>query len=101
MNAAVVHSFDVPPCYTSFAVPLPAEGEVIIELIAAGLHPIVKALANGTHHGSTGAQPFIPGVDWGRTVAGWQVRLFRHVAQPLWDFCRARRGGAQNVPAVA
>ncbi|MGA2741312.1 MAG: hypothetical protein ABSG65_28225 [Bryobacteraceae bacterium] len=32
-------------------------------MIAAGLHPIVKALANGTHYGSTGELPFIPGVD--------------------------------------
>jgi NADPH2:quinone reductase len=63
MNAAVVHAFDAPPRYTSFAEPAAADGEVLVTVIAAGLHPIVKALANGSHYGSTGTLPFIPGVD--------------------------------------
>jgi NADPH2:quinone reductase len=86
MNAAVVHSFDAPPCYTSFAEPLPAEGEVIVEVIAAALHPIVKALANGTHYGSTGAMPFIPGVDGvGRLPDGKSV-YFGMARSPFGTF---------------
>jgi hypothetical protein len=53
MNAAAVHAFDAPPRYTSFAKPVAADGEVLVDVIAAGLHPIVKALANGSHYGST------------------------------------------------
>jgi NADPH:quinone reductase-like Zn-dependent oxidoreductase len=63
MKAAVVQSFDVPPSYTTFDDPVPGEGEVLVEVTAAGLHPVVKALANGTHYGSTGKLPFVPGVD--------------------------------------
>ena len=63
MRAAVVRSFDTPPCYTTFADPIAAEGENVVAVTAAGLHPIVKALANGTHYGSTGVLPFIAGVD--------------------------------------
>jgi NADPH:quinone reductase-like Zn-dependent oxidoreductase len=63
MNAAVVHSFDTPPRYTSFADPVAAEGERLVTVIAAGLHPIVKALAKGTHYGSSGELPFVAGVD--------------------------------------
>jgi NADPH:quinone reductase-like Zn-dependent oxidoreductase len=63
MNAAVVHAFDAPPRYDSFADPVAGEGETIVSVIAAGLHPIVKSLASGAHYGSTGALPFIPGVD--------------------------------------
>jgi NADPH:quinone reductase-like Zn-dependent oxidoreductase len=63
MNAAVVSNFKVPPRYTTFADPIPAEGEMRVAVSAAGLHPIVKALANGTHYGSTGELPFVPGVD--------------------------------------
>lgn len=63
MNAAVVHAFDAPPRYTSFAEPVAGEGEILVDVIAAGLHPIVKALASGSHYGSTGTLPFIPGVD--------------------------------------
>lgn len=74
MNAAVVHAFDVPPRYTSFAEPVAADGEVLVDVIAAGLHPIVKALANGSHYGSTGKLPFIPGVDGvGRQQDGTQI----------------------------
>jgi NADPH:quinone reductase-like Zn-dependent oxidoreductase len=63
MNAAVVQSFDTPPRYTSFPDPVAVEGEKLVHVTAAGLHPIVKSLANGSHYGSTGELPFIPGVD--------------------------------------
>src|SRR3984957_10770280 len=63
MNAAVVRSFDAPPSYTSFADPVAREGERLVSVTAAGLHPIVKALAKGTHYGSSGELPFVAGVD--------------------------------------
>jgi NADPH:quinone reductase-like Zn-dependent oxidoreductase len=63
MNAAVVHSFDAPPRYTTFTEPVAAEGERLVSVTAAGLHPIVKALAKGTHYGSSGELPFVAGVD--------------------------------------
>jgi len=74
VNAAVVHAFDVPPRYTNFADPVAAEGERLVTVTAAGLHPIVKALASGTHYGSTGDLPFVPGVDGvGRLADGSRV----------------------------
>jgi NADPH:quinone reductase-like Zn-dependent oxidoreductase len=74
MNAAVVSSFSAPPRYATFADPQPAEGELIVNVTAAGLHPIVRGLANGTHYGSTGLLPFIPGVDGaGRLEDGTRV----------------------------
>lgn len=63
MNAAVVHDFQAPPRYTTFADPVAAEGEVLVRVSAVGLHPVVKSLANGSHYGSTGTLPFVPGVD--------------------------------------
>jgi NADPH2:quinone reductase len=63
MNAAVVQAFDRPPRYTTFADPIAAEGEKLVSVSGAGLHPIVKALARGTHYGSSGELPFIAGVD--------------------------------------
>ena len=74
MNAVVVQSFDAPPRYTSFDDPVPGEGELLVNVTAAGLHPIVKALARGTHYGSSGKLPFIPGVDGvGRLADGTRV----------------------------
>ena len=63
MNAAVVHSYDQPPRYETFPDPVPSADEVLIDVTAAGLHPIVKSLAKGAHYGSTGQLPLIPGVD--------------------------------------
>jgi NADPH2:quinone reductase len=63
MNAAVVYAFDAPPRYTSFEDPIAGEGEQLVSVTAAGLHPIVKALARGTHYGSSGTLPFVAGVD--------------------------------------
>jgi NADPH:quinone reductase-like Zn-dependent oxidoreductase len=63
MYAAVVHAFDAPPRYTTFADPVAVDGEKLVTVSAAGLHPIVKALAKGTHYGSSGELPFIAGVD--------------------------------------
>jgi NADPH2:quinone reductase len=74
MNAAVVHSFDAPPSYTSFDGPVPSEKEHLVTVTAAGLHRIVKALANGSHYGSTTKPPFIPGIDGvGRLPDGTRV----------------------------
>jgi NADPH:quinone reductase-like Zn-dependent oxidoreductase len=74
VNAAVVQAFDAPPRYASFADPVAQEGEVLVTLTAAGLHPIVKVLANGTHYASTGELPFIPGVDGvGRLEDGTRI----------------------------
>jgi NADPH2:quinone reductase len=74
MHAAVVQSFDTPPRYTTFPDPEAREGELPVTVTAAALHPIVKALANGTHYGSTGELPFVAGVDGvGRLADGSRV----------------------------
>jgi NADPH2:quinone reductase len=98
MNAAVVRSFDAPPTYTTFADPIPQEGELPVTITAAGLHQICKALANGTHYGSTGELPFIPGVDGvGRLEDGKRV-YFGGARSPYGTF--AERGVAANRMCV-
>lgn len=86
MNAAVVDAFDRAPRYAEFADPVAADGEVIVEVIAAGLHPIVRALANGTHYGSAGILPFVPGVDGvGRLADG--RRVYFGTTRPPYGTC--------------
>src|SRR5277367_4611840 len=78
MNAAVVEAFDRPPRYSTFADPVPVENELIVEVTAAALHRIVRALANGSHYSSTGKLPFVPGVDGvGRLPDGSRVYFGR------------------------
>jgi NADPH:quinone reductase-like Zn-dependent oxidoreductase len=86
MNAAVVNAFHVPPRYTSFAEPVLTEGEVLVKVSAAGLHRIVKALAEGSHYASSGMLPLIPGVDGvGRLEDGTRV-YFGMVRPPFGTF---------------
>jgi NADPH2:quinone reductase len=74
MKAAVVHSYSAPPRYAEFADPRPGAGEAMVQVTAAGLHPVVKALAKGAHYTGTGQLPFIPGVDGvGRLEDGTRV----------------------------
>lgn len=53
MDAAVVHNFTDPPRFKQFPDPTLLDGEVLVDVLAAGLHPLVKALARGKHYGST------------------------------------------------
>ena len=81
MNAAIVEAFNRPPRYAEFADPVAGDGEVLVEVKAAGLHPIVKGLASGTHYGSTGQLPFVPGVDGAGTLPDGK-RVFFGVTRP-------------------
>jgi NADPH:quinone reductase-like Zn-dependent oxidoreductase len=71
VRAALVKAPDAVPEYGEFADPSAEEGYELVELVAAGLHPIVRSLAAGRHYGSTGSWPLIPGVEAvARTAAG-------------------------------
>lgn len=63
MKAAVVTLPGQPPRYQEFPEPSPGEGEVLVKVHAAGLHPIVKALAAGTHYAGKGEVNVVPGID--------------------------------------
>jgi NADPH:quinone reductase-like Zn-dependent oxidoreductase len=74
MKAAVIDSPERGPRFADFAEPVTAEGETLIEVTAAGLHPIVRMLASGEHYGSQGTLPMIPGIDGtGRAPDGTRV----------------------------
>ena len=72
MHAAVVSSFDHPPRYETVEAPQARDDdEVVVDVLAAGLHPRVRSSANGSHYTSSGDLPLIPGIDGvGRTADG-------------------------------
>jgi NADPH:quinone reductase-like Zn-dependent oxidoreductase len=72
MHAAVVRSFSAPPRYDTFPAPVASsEREVLVDVLAAGLHPRVRSAANGSHYTSDGTLPMVPGVDAvGRAPSG-------------------------------
>ena len=64
MNAAVVTSFDQPPHYQPFDVPAATEPhQILVDVLAAGLHPRVRTGARGAHYTSSGKLPMVPGID--------------------------------------
>jgi NADPH:quinone reductase-like Zn-dependent oxidoreductase len=64
MYAAVVTAFDAPPHYTEHPEPVATgKGEVVVEVLAAGLHPRVRSQADGSHYTSTDDLPLVPGID--------------------------------------
>src|ERR1700678_498515 len=75
MHAAVVRSFDHPPRYEAYDSPEPSGAdEILVDVLAVGLHPRVRTGASGRHYTSTGTLPMIPGVDGvGRLPDGQRV----------------------------
>ncbi|KAA9108526.1 zinc-binding alcohol dehydrogenase family protein [Microbacterium rhizomatis] len=63
MNAALVTAWGAAPHYTVVPAPTARDGEVLVDVLAVGLHPRTRSGAAGAHYTSTGRLPLIPGVD--------------------------------------
>jgi NADPH:quinone reductase-like Zn-dependent oxidoreductase len=64
MQAAVVTSFGSPP--TCAEIPAPTattDTEIVVDVVAAGLHPRVRSQADGSHYSSSEQLPLVPGID--------------------------------------
>jgi NADPH:quinone reductase-like Zn-dependent oxidoreductase len=77
MHAAVVTTFDRPPAYREFPGPTPqTDDEVVVDVIASGLHPRVRSQADGSHYTSSGALPLVPGIDGVGRAPDGTIRYF-------------------------
>jgi NADPH:quinone reductase-like Zn-dependent oxidoreductase len=63
MHAAVVTDYAKPPVFAEFRDPDVGEGQIEVEVLASGVHQLVRSIAAGRHYSSDGSLPFIPGVD--------------------------------------
>lgn len=82
MHAAVVNVLGQAPRYQSFPEPEATDGEVLIRVKAAALHPIVKALASGSHYAGTSEVPAVPGVDGVGTLKDGSRIYFTFARKP-------------------
>jgi NADPH2:quinone reductase len=82
MKAAVVNVLGQAPKFQSFPDPAVEEGEALIQVRAAGLHPIVKALASGSHYASGNELPAVPGIDGVGTLQDGRRVYFLFVRKP-------------------
>ncbi|MEV6417748.1 zinc-binding alcohol dehydrogenase family protein [Kribbella sp. NPDC051718] len=77
MRAAVVTSFGTPPSCQEFPAPVPGgPEEVVVEVVAAGLHPRVRSQAAGSHYTSSAELPLVPGIDGVGRFADGTLRYF-------------------------
>ncbi len=77
MKAAVVSSFGTAPRYEDFPATAPrSASEIVVDVLAAGLHPRVRSQANGSHYTSTGELPLVPGIDGVGRGADGKLRYF-------------------------
>ncbi|MFJ6852130.1 zinc-binding alcohol dehydrogenase family protein [Streptomyces sp. NPDC091271] len=64
MHAAVITAYDAPPVHGEHPEPVArGEHEIVADVLAAGLHHLTRAKADGTHYSATGVFPLVPGVD--------------------------------------
>jgi NADPH:quinone reductase-like Zn-dependent oxidoreductase len=101
MKAAVVQTLGQAPQYQDFPEPIPNENELLIEVRAAGLHPIVKALASGAHYSFSGQVPMVAGID-GVGTGPDGARLYFGSARKPWgtmaERCAAPRSMCLPLP---
>jgi NADPH:quinone reductase-like Zn-dependent oxidoreductase len=77
MHAAVVTSFDAPPAYQDFPTPTACgSNQVLVDVVASGLHRRVRSQADGSHYTSTGELPLVPGVDGVARMSDGTLRYF-------------------------
>jgi NADPH2:quinone reductase len=63
MDAAVVRELGRAPEFGRFEDPVPVEGEALLTVKAAALHPSTRATASGAHYASRTNVPFVVGLD--------------------------------------
>ncbi|MES2041041.1 MAG: zinc-binding alcohol dehydrogenase family protein [Pseudomonadota bacterium] len=63
MKAAIVVEAGKLPVYGDFKEPVAGDGEVLVNVTAAALSPVVRSRASGRHYSSAGSLPFVAGVD--------------------------------------
>ncbi len=98
MQAAVVNVPGQAPKYQSFPEPVAQDGELLVKVRAAGLHPIVKALASGSHYASGGAGqgPAVPGVD-GVGVLDDGSRVYFGLVRKPWGTMAERAAAPRQM----
>jgi NADPH:quinone reductase-like Zn-dependent oxidoreductase len=77
VKAAIVTSFNQPPRYGEFTDPAPmGKGEMLIDVLAAGLHHVARGRASGAHYSAGERLPLIPGIDGVGRGADGKLRYF-------------------------
>jgi len=83
MRAIVITAPDAAPICADFPHPTPGPGEELLDLVAAGVHQVVRTRASGAHYSSEGRFPNVPGVDAIARAADGRL-LYTGMARQPW-----------------
>lgn len=97
MKAAVIATPEADAVYGEFAEPEVADRAQLMEVLAAGIHPVVRSLAGGRHYGSDGSYPLVPGVDCVARGADGVARYAGFVRAP-WGTLAERIAAPMGLP---
>lgn len=93
MKAAVLDELGAIPRYGEFDEPVSMPGEALVQVAAAAIKPVDRAIASGTHYASPHRLPVVCGMDGvGHTDSG-ELVYFMTVRQPFGAM-------AQRAPAA-
>ncbi len=81
------------PRFADFADPVVGDGEILVQVTAAGLHSIVRMLASGGHYGSQGTLPMIPGIDGTGRLPDGRAVYFGGVRPPYGPMAQRAAAG--------
>src|SRR3954470_9303739 len=98
MKAAVIDTPGALPHIRDFPEPVPGENELLVHVRAAGLHPIVKAIASGSHYASQSKLPMVCGVDGVGTLENGARVYFGGFHGTMAERAVANRAWAIPVP---
>jgi NADPH:quinone reductase-like Zn-dependent oxidoreductase len=80
--AAVVKALGQTPLYELIDLPSPKTNQVQVQVIAAGVHRLVRAIVGGHHYIKPKTLPFVPGVDGVGTLSNGKKVFFLTMTPP-------------------
>src|SRR5215211_3669213 len=88
MRAAILREYGAPPEPGEFQDPQAAEGQEVVEVLAAGLNPVDIAIASGDFYGGRPQLPYVVGREGVGRRAGGERVYFDGPAAPFGSFAQ-------------
>jgi NADPH2:quinone reductase len=86
MRAAILYEYGQVPKVGDFPNPEPAEGQTVVEVLAAGLNPVDISIASGGFHSGTPPLPYVAGREGVGRAEDGTVAYFHGPVTPYGSF---------------
>lgn len=97
MHAAALHEYGT-PTFGTFEEPSAGEGQVVVDVAAAGINPVDVRFASGTHYAGKPPLPSVAGLEGVGTIAGTSRRVYFDAPIPPFGSMAERTLVAADAP---